>query len=148
MKRVVKIFVTIWLVFLLAYSGAAWAIENCLADYEEAGADNNYHERSSHGSMEGNYSVRPLPMREPTGPIDVIHCRTNHHELYATDQRSNTTISTRSRKGTSLKTPLLVGSISLRESGSIFRNSHFNWFLSSSPPGFVSRHVFLSIFLI
>ena len=142
-RRVLKAFGTVWLSVLLAYSGVAWALEDCLKDSKETA-----HEQPAFRSRDSGSPLPDNAARSSDGPVARIHCLTTHHELDATLQPSTATSLTGSRKGIGLKSPIANELTWFRKVEAAERSPYFDWFVSSLPPGFLSRHLFLSVFLI
>jgi len=142
-RLVLKTFGTVCLSVLLAYSGVAWALEDCLRGSEDTGSE----QPAIPGPDDQNPSA-DLAARFPDGPIAKIHCLTAHHEIDAIVRSSDTTSLTGSRKGIRLKLPLSNELTWFRKVEAAERSHYLDWFVSSSPPGFLSRHLLLSVFLI
>ena len=142
-RRVLKAFGTVWLSVLLAYSGAAWAFEDCLRDSDETGS-----EQPAIPGLDDQNPLLDLTAPAADGPEARIHCLTTHHEIDAIVQPSATTSLTGVRKGIGLKSPIANELTWFRKVEAAERSPYFDWFVSSLPPGFLSRHLFLSVFLI
>jgi hypothetical protein len=122
--RLIKSFAMVWLSVLFAYSGVAWAFEDCLRESGESA--------------------------EAGGPASEVHCLTIHHEFDAIVQSPSASSLTQPRKAIQLKSSLSSGVAAVGKNMTGGRSPHLDSFITSSPPGFPSRsrYLLLSVFLI
>ena len=142
-RLVLKTFGTVCLSVLLAYSGVAWALEDCLRGSEDTGSE----QPAIPGPDDQNPSA-DLAARFPDGPIAKIHCLTAHQGIDALARPSTASSLTECRKGIRLKSPISNELTWFRKVEAAERSHYLDWFVSSSPSGFLSRHLLLSVFLI
>jgi hypothetical protein len=140
-SRFVKVLGLAWLSVLLAYSGAAWAIGNCLKDSSGRGP-----RQTISGVLDDrNPTLVSVPL-VTEGSVDVLHCPSNDHEIRGIVQPTIMASFTSPRKGT--KVPLSHTPTASRERGTAKPHWDLEWSTSSAPPSVRSRHLFLSVFLI
>ena len=142
--RLLKSIGMICLSILFSYSGVAWAWDDCLRDDGEE----NVEEQPAIGNFEVRDLLLDFPGRSGGAPASRVHCFATHHEFDALVQSSSTGSLTQPGKGTQLKPSLPGASTSVNGMNTLGRRPHLDSFVTSSPPGFLSRYLFLSVFLI
>jgi hypothetical protein len=128
---------------LFAYSGIAWALDDCLRESEET-----VEEQSAIGNFEIRTPSRNFVTRSADAPDSEVHCLITRHEFDAAVQSSAMTSLTQPRKGLQLTFPLASGLTSLGKNLTSGRSLCLDSFVTFSPPGFLSRYLLFSIFLI
>lgn len=126
--RYLKVLATFSLSVLLTYSGAAWALDDCLNDNDEI-----YWGQDTASS---------------TGTPQAIHCVTPPYEIEGILQSSTATSVTESRKVIGLKSPVSIELTSFRKIDPARKSPYLDWFISASPPGALLRRFLLSVFLL
>ena len=137
-----KTFGLLCLSALLAYAGVSWAFENCLNDGEKG-----THEHSAIANFE---SHKPLNSnaRSPNERVGEVHCLTTHHRFDAIAQTTSIASLFQLRKSVQVKR-FALGRFPSNSAIDIFRAHPLRgWFISTLPPGQLSRHLLLSVFLI
>ena len=143
--RLIKSLGMVCLSVLFAYSGVAWAFEDC---FREGGE--NTEEQLTTGNSKSQDASLDLVAR-PSQPASQVHCLTSHHEFDAITQSSSTSSLIQLRKTVQFKSSFSSGGLALAgKNRTGERSLHLDWFITSSPPGFLSRsrYLLLSVFLI
>ncbi len=143
--RFLKSLGMLYLSVLFAYSGVAWAFEDCLRETGESAE-----EQSAGGSFESRKPSTDFVGRSAGGLASEVHCLTIHHEFDAIVQSSSASSLTQPRKAIQLKSSVSSGVAALGKNITGGRSPHLDWFITSSPPGFPSRsrYLLLSVFLV
>lgn len=142
--RLIKSLGMVCLSVLFAYSGVAWAFEDCLRDSGESAQ-----EQPASGSFGRRDPLVTLLARSAGGPASEVHCLTTHHEFEAIIQSSSASSLTQPRKAIQLKSSLSSrGLVSVSKNMMGGRSPYLDSFITSSPPGFLARYLLLSVFLI
>lgn len=142
-SKFLKTFGTVWLSMLVAYTGVAWAFDDCLKD-----GDETVQAQSLDGIRASDspwWSIDSFPH----GPSQVkLHCPPGYYEINAVAQSSSASL-TQVRKASQLKKSFLAGALtSLNDLETARRSPHMDWFVSSSPPGSLPRYLVLAVFII
>jgi hypothetical protein len=144
--RLIKCLGMVCLSVLFAYSGVAWAFEDCLSESGESTT-----EQLAIGDSRSHDASVDLVAPSTGEPASQVHCLTIHHEFDAIVQSLLTSSLTQPRKTIQLKSSFSGDGLALAGKNRMGgRSPHLDWFITSSPPGFPSRsrHLLLSIFLI
>jgi hypothetical protein len=144
--RLIKSLGMLWLSVLFAYSGVAWAFEDCFK-----GTEDSVNEQVPTGNSQSNNSSVDLPAASDGDRASEVHCLTIHHEFDAIVQSSSASFLTQPRKAIQLKSSFSSRGLALvGEDMTGGRSPHLDSFITSSPPGFPlrSRYLLLSVFLI
>lgn len=131
------------LTLLLIYSGVAWALEDCSKESDETGW-----EQMAFGDLTSRTPLPDNAARPASAPNTGIRCLTNHHEIDAILRPSTATSLKESQNVIRFESPLSVELTLFRDLGLSWKSPYLDWFASSSPPGFLSRYLLLSVFLI
>jgi hypothetical protein len=143
--RLIKSLGMVCLSVLFAYSGVAWAFEDCLRESGE-----NAEEQSATGNSQSRNPSTDFVARSAGGPASELHCLTIHHAFDAIVQSASASSLTQPRKAIQLKSSVSSGVAAVGKNMTGGRSPHLDSFITSSPPGFPSRsrYLLLSVFLI
>jgi len=141
-ERFSKVFGTVWLSLLLAYSGIAWAFAECSLDGDESAIDLlTSGNRAKASALD---AVAPAIDK----PIGTIHCVADSRVFDVIAQTLSNTAVKKPLGAVRLVSFQSNSSTSIDGAGRFGRHPALGWFIGSSPPPPLSRHILLSVLLI